>query len=291
MRLGIIGGSGLCDLASLGGFVQEELINHSTSTPYGAPSSDPKLFTRQNLEVLFIPRHGEGHRLPPHQVPYRANVYTLKALRCDALISVSAVGSLKKEIFPGHFVIPDQYIDKTWRRETTYVNGIHTWAEPVTSVIHVAMGNPMDSSLKMLLQLAYEKAAQLNPAMFDSCKLHTEKVYLCIEGPHFSTRAESKSFAREADIIGMTMATEAKLARELHLPFVNLSLVTDYDAWRPEVDAVTHAEVSRVVKQNVQKALKVLSEFCDQVSRVDMNYAPGHLVFSEPMVLSIPESC
>ncbi len=237
-KIGIIGGSGVYKV-----FNPEKSVK--IHTPYGVPSSDVEIGEVNGVEVAFIPRHGKGHRIPPHRINYRANIYALKTLKVERIIGISAVGSLKKEIRPGDIVIPDQFIDFTKKREYTFYDG--------PKVVHISMADPFCPELrKVFLDIAREKEYYLN------FHTHDRATYVCIEGPRFSTRAESAMFRHFGDIIGMTLVPEAQLAREQELCYVNLSTVTDYDVWanRP----VTTEEVMRVMKRNEETVKIILNE-------------------------------
>lgn len=236
--LGIIGGSGLYQFPGLA-----DVSKHVVETPFGAPSDTIVAGTLGETRVYFLPRHGQGHRFPPHRVNYRANVFALKALGVEQLLSVSAVGSLKESIRPGDMVIVDQFIDCTKRRDATFFD------EP-GCVAHVGFGDPVDRSLASAL---YRSATSVG------ARSHNGGTYVCIEGPQFSSRAESNLYRSwGADVIGMTAMPEAKLAREAELPYANLSLATDYDCWHVETEDVTATAVFEVVKQNAETAQRIV---------------------------------
>jgi len=233
-KIAIIGGTGVYD-PSL--FKNVQRVN--MHTPYGPPSDDIDVGTLEGVRVAFLPRHGKGHRLPPHKVPYRANLWALKELGCERVISPCAVGSLQQRIRPGDIVLVDQFIDWTKKREYTYFDGPKT--------VHVSTADPFCAELTALLN---KEARRL--------KLPVKRggTYLCIEGPRFSTRAESRMFRQFADVIGMTLVPEAQLARELQMCYVSIATSTDYDVWarRP----VSVAEILRVLDQNVANARKLI---------------------------------
>jgi 5'-methylthioadenosine phosphorylase len=233
--IGIIGGSGLYSLPIKG--AREVSID----TPFGAPSDRFTLGRVGDNEVCFLPRHGRGHRLLPCEVPSLANVWAVKQLGADWLLSVSAVGSLREEIPPGHFVLPDQYIDKTHGRPGTFFgNGL---------VAHVAFGDPTCPALRAQVAAAAQ-------ALDIPC--HGRGTYVCMEGPAFSTRAESHMHrAWGAHVIGMTALPEARLAREAQLHYATLALATDYDCWREE-DTVTTHSVVEVLRQNSANVARLL---------------------------------
>jgi 5'-methylthioadenosine phosphorylase len=235
--LGIIGGSGLYDLEGLTGVRREKV-----RTPFGEPSDAISVGTLGGEEIAFISRHGAGHRLSPSEVPYRANLHALKQLGATRVVSVSAVGSMRETIAPGHLVLPTQYIDRTVARARTFFGD--------GAVAHVAFADPVCPRLHEHLTAACFAAG---------ATVHARGTYLCIEGPQFSTRAESELYRTwNVDVIGMTAMPEARLAREAELCYATLALATDYDCWHPGHDAVTVAEVIATVQRNVATAREVL---------------------------------
>ncbi len=252
MRIGVIGGSGVYHIDGLAD-VREEVV----TTPYGTPSDALIHGTLGGIDLVFLPRHGRGHRFNPSEVNYRANIYALKAAGCAWVISVSAVGSLRAEIAPGHVVVVDQFIDKTFRRASTYFDqGI---------VAHVAFGDPVCGVLRQyLLEAAREAGATV----------HDGGTYVCMEGPQFSTRAESELHRSwGASVIGMTNMPEAKLAREAQMSYASLAMATDYDCWHPEHDAVTVDQVVRVLTDNAALAKRVVATVAP---RLAAHTAPTH---------------
>ena len=235
-HVGIIGGSGLYDPG-----IVENPVEVRVSTPYGRPSDFITVGEVSGVRVAFLPRHGRGHTIPPHRINYRANIWALKSLGVRWIISVSAVGSLREDYRPGDFVVPDQFIDMTKSRQYTFYDG------PVT--VHVSMADPFCEDLRLKL---VEAARSLG------YPVHEKGTYVCIEGPRFSTRAESRVWKEVfgADIIGMTLVPEVNLACEAELCYATLAMVTDYDVWadRP----VTAGEVERIMKQNVERARQIL---------------------------------
>ncbi|RMH02800.1 MAG: S-methyl-5'-thioadenosine phosphorylase [Planctomycetota bacterium] len=229
--IGVIGGSGVYDLAGL-----EDARELELNTPYGRPSDALLLGRLDGVEVAFLPRHGRGHRFTPSEVPYRANVYALRMLGVERLLSVSAVGSLCEEYAPGDFVLVDQFIDRTHRRvQTFFGDGI---------VAHVPMGDPVDPAMV---------EAVLAAAAEEGVTVHRGGAYVCIEGPQFSTRAESELYRSwGARIVGMTNGTEARLAREAGLAFACIAMVTDYDCWHPDHDHVDVEQVIRIAHRNAE---------------------------------------
>ncbi|MCE4613265.1 MAG: S-methyl-5'-thioadenosine phosphorylase [Desulfurococcales archaeon] len=244
-HVGIIGGSGLYDPG-----IVERPVEVRVSTPYGDPSDFVVVGEVSGVKVAFLPRHGRGHRLPPHAINYRANLWALKALGVKWVISVSAVGSLREDYKPGDFVVPDQFIDMTKnRKHYTFYDG------PIT--VHVSMADPFCEDLRQRLVEAARKHGY---------PVHDRGTYVCIEGPRFSTRAESRVWKEvfKADIIGMTLVPEVNLACEAQLCYATLAMITDYDVWaeRP----VTAEEVERVMKENVARARKILFDVIPKLS-------------------------
>jgi len=224
-QIGIIGGSGFYSFL-------EEAEEVKIHTPYGPPSDNFTLGTLEGRQVAFLPRHGRGHRLPPHCIPYRANLWAFKELGVTQVISPCAAGSLQKNLKPGDFVLCDQFVDRTRGRKDTYFDG------PCTT--HVSTADPYCSRLG---RIASEAAAKL------SVTLHREGTMVVIQGPRFSTRAESRWFNRMGwSVVNMTGYPEAALARELEMCFVNISLITDYDAGLEGADGIEPVSSSEVVK-------------------------------------------
>jgi 5'-methylthioadenosine phosphorylase len=237
--LGIIGGSGLYDMAGLTAL--EEL---TISTPFGAPSDVILRGDLGETTLLFLPRHGRGHRIPPHRINYRANMFALKVLGAQQLLSVSAVGSLKEEIQPGDMVVVDQFIDRTRTRANTFF-------EEHGIVAHVGFGDPTDAALSAAVLAAVREVG---------ARVHFGGTYVCMEGPQFSTRAESNMYRSwGASVIGMTNLPEAKLAREAELPYASLAMATDYDCWHQSAAAVSVEAVIAVLTHNVDTARKTIA--------------------------------
>jgi 5'-methylthioadenosine phosphorylase len=231
----IIGGSGIYDAELF-----QPVAAHRVATAWGAPAAPVQEGRVGPLRVLFLPRHGVGHTLPPHRVNYRANVDALVQLGANTIVTVSSVGSLKPELPPGSFVLPDQFLDFTKQRPTTFFDG--------GKVYHVSMADPFcPELLARSADAGQEVGVPFAPA----------KTYVCVEGPRFSTRAESKFFRSLADVIGMTLVPEVTLARERAVCYVCLAMVTDFDVWaeRP-VDA---HEIVTVMQSNVARMRKVLA--------------------------------
>jgi len=237
--LGVIGGSGLYSMKDLK-VIEEKKV----ATPFGDPS-DPLVIGELNgVRMAFLPRHGVGHRITPSDINYRANIYAMKQIGVERIVSVSAVGSMKEEIAPGHIVLPDQFIDRTYRRVNTFFNN--------EIVGHVSLADPICDELHGRVLEATSKTKAI---------VHQQGTYVCIEGPQFSTRAESNVYRSwGVEVIGMTNVTEAKLAREAGICYVTIALSTDYDCWHMEEEAVTLEQVLEVMHQNVELAQTILKE-------------------------------
>ncbi|PSB25719.1 S-methyl-5'-thioadenosine phosphorylase [Stenomitos frigidus] len=246
--IGIIGGSGLYKMEALKD-VEEVTIN----TPFGKPSDAIILGTIDGTRVAFLARHGRNHHLTPSELPFRANIYAMKSLGVQYLISASAVGSLKQEAKPLDMVVPDQFIDRTKNRVSTFFgDGI---------VAHIAFGDPVCHNLAGVLA---DAVASLN---LTDVTLHRGGTYVCMEGPAFSTKAESNLYRSwDATIIGMTNLPEAKLAREAEIAYATLALVTDYDCWHPDHDSVTVDLVIANLQRNAVNAQKVIQETVRRLS-------------------------
>ena len=236
-EIGIIGGSGLYSMPGL-----TEIREESITTPFGDPSDSFILGKLEGRNVAFLARHGRGHKLLPSELNFRANIYAMKALGVERIVSVSAVGSLKEEHKPTDFVIPDQFIDRTFLRKSTFFgDGI---------VGHVAFGDPVCSTVA-------KAAAGACAATGVVAKLGG--TYICMEGPQFSTKAESNLYRSwGADVVGMTNLQEAKLAREAEICYATVAMVTDYDCWHPHHDSVTIDQIVAVLHQNAENAAKVV---------------------------------
>jgi len=240
-RIGIIGGSGLYQMPEL-----TEIDEIEIQTPFGDPSDKFILGTLEGERVAFLPRHGRGHRFTPTEVPFRANIYGMKLLGVERILSASAVGSLQEKYAPLDMVIPDQFFDRTRaraRESTFFGEGI---------VAHVAFAHPVCSNLGDVLVASCQAA---------NVKAHRGGTYLCMEGPAFSTVAESNVYRSWGmDVIGMTNLQEAKLAREAEICYATLALVTDYDCWHPGHDAVTVETVIEYLNKNVRNAQTIIRE-------------------------------
>lgn len=238
MKIGIFGGSGLYEMEGI-----RDLQEHRVATPFGDPSDLFVSGTLQGRGVVFLPRHGRGHRILPTDIPYRANVWAMKKLGVTHLISVSAVGSLQENIEPGHLVFPDQFIDRTFHRESTFFgDGV---------VGHVQFGFPV---CQHMIDVLAETAGKLG------IHSHAGGTYVCVEGPAFSTRAESLMYRTWGGaVIGMTNLQEAKLAREAELCFCTIALATDYDCWHEEQAEVSVEAVLKVMQDNVVNSKRLLA--------------------------------
>ncbi|MBA3468948.1 MAG: S-methyl-5'-thioadenosine phosphorylase [Herpetosiphonaceae bacterium] len=264
VEIGIIGGSGLYDMATLTD--RQEL---ALDTPFGAPSDSLTVGTLAGRRVAFVPRHGRGHRLNPSEVPYRANIHALKQLGVRFVLGVTAVGSLREELVPGHFVVPDQAIDRTKgvRPATFFSDGL---------VGHVAFADPVCLELARLVAAAARQSS--------GTTVHEGGIYCCMEGPQFSTRAESELYRSwGCSIIGMTLLPEAKLAREAELSYASLSLVTDYDCWHTDHDTVSATMVMETVQRNVaaaQATITTLVEMIDLTAVYPAHSAARHAIMT-----------
>ena len=235
--IGIIGGTGLYQME---GFTDVREV--PVETPFGPPSDSLMVGSLEGRRVAFLPRHGRGHRILPHELNFRANVFAMKKLGVEWILSVSAVGSLKERYEPLHVVVPDQFIDRTQQRKSTFFgNGL---------VAHVAFAHPFCRNLSKVMAEACAEAGATH---------HVGGTYVCMEGPQFSTLAESELYRSwGADLIGMTNLQEAKLAREAEICYSTLAMVTDYDCWHPDHDAVTAEQIMGVLGRNAETARKVL---------------------------------
>lgn len=243
VQIGIIGGSGLYDMAEVTG--REE---RSLQTPFGEPSGPYVLGMLRGKRVAFLARHGAGHRLMPSELNYRANIFGFKLLGVESILSASAVGSLKEEYRPLDIVFPDQFIDRTFSRVGTFFGG--------GLVAHVAFAHPVCERLRRLAVSCAQRTA---------ARVHSGGTYVCMEGPQFSTVAESHLYRSwMADVIGMTNLTEAKLAREAEICYATMALVTDYDCWHPDHDTVTVEMIIGNLTQNARTAQQVIADAVEQ---------------------------
>jgi len=266
-KIGIIGGSGLYQMPEL-----KDIEEIEVDTPFGSPSDAFVIGTLENERVAFLPRHGKGHRFTPTEVPYRANIYALKLLGVERILSASAVGSLQEKYAPLDMVIPDQFFDRTRARarESTFfgdgIVGHITFAYPVCS----DLGDVLEESCKV-----------------SEVKVHRGGTYLCMEGPAFSTRAESNVYRSWGmDVIGMTNLQEAKLAREAEICYATLALVTDYDCWHPGHDAVGVDTVIEYLNKNVRNAQVIMKTAVKDLRRAERNCKCGsalkNAIFTPP---------
>jgi len=243
-KVGIIGGSGLYEIEGI-----ENLREEKVETPFGDPSDSYITGVLDGVEVVFLPRHGKRHSITPSEINFRANIFGMKKLGVTKIISVSAVGSMKAEYKPGDIVIPDQFFDRTRGRTSTFFgNGI---------VGHVSFADPVCPDLSDLL---YKAGTQ------QQCDIHQGGTYICIEGPMFSSRAESKIYRKwGVDIIGMTNITEAKLAREAEICYSTMALVTDYDVWHDVEEDVTADAVLAIIAKNVAVAKNIIKTVISKI--------------------------
>jgi 5'-methylthioadenosine phosphorylase len=235
--IGIIGGSGLYAMSGLTNTREIRM-----KTPFGDPSETIVIGTLEGKRVAFLARHGRGHRILPGEIKYRANIYAMKLLGVERIISVSAVGSLKEDLRPGEFLVPDQFFDRTKDRASTFFgDGI---------VAHVAFAHPTCGQVSSVLGDA---------CVHEAIKVHRRGTYICIEGPQFSTLAEAEVHRQLGfEVIGMTNLTEAKLAREAEICYATIAMITDYDCWHPEHESVTASQIIATLVQNSENAQKVL---------------------------------
>jgi len=240
--IAVIGGSGVTGI-----FEPGTTKRHKVATPWGAPSGPVEEGTVGGVRTLFLARHGPGHTIPPHRVNYRANVDALRSLGADAIVTVNSVGSLREELPPGVFVLPDQFVDFTKQRPTTFYDG--------GKVYHVSLADPFCPDLS---RAAAEAGRKLGFPFAE------QKTYVCVEGPRFSTRAESRFFRSFADIIGMTLVPEVTLARERAVCYACLAMVTDFDVWADH--PVETKEILATMAQNSDRMQKVLAELIPRVA-------------------------
>ncbi|MCM8801472.1 MAG: S-methyl-5'-thioadenosine phosphorylase [Candidatus Omnitrophica bacterium] len=248
-RIGIIGGSGLYRLEGL-----NRIEEVSIDTPFGKPSDNFIIGRLEDKEIVFLPRHGRGHRLSPSQINYRANIYGMKKLEVERIISFTACGSLKEEYKPLDFVVVDQFVDRTnsARAMTFFERGI---------VAHIPFSHPVCPELSELL---YTVASELSSSL--GINVHKAGTYLNMEGPAFSTLAESNLYRSWGmDVIGMTNMSEARLAREAEICYVTLAAVTDYDCWHPEYESITVDMVINNLKKSVHNATKIISSLIKRI--------------------------
>jgi 5'-methylthioadenosine phosphorylase len=244
--LGIIGGSGIYDLPGLEN-VREERI----ASPWGEPSAPLRIGSMAGLPVVFLPRHDKGHRLSPSDINYRANIDVLKRAGVTDLISLSACGSFREDLPPGSFVLVDQFVDRTFRRESSFFGrGL---------VAHVSMAHPVSPRLRIHIAAAADA---------EGITVHRGGTYVCMEGPQFSTLAESLTYKQLGySVIGMTNMPEAKLAREAELCYATVAMVTDFDCWHPDHDAVQVQDIIKVLVANAEKAKRLVARLARDFPR------------------------
>jgi 5'-methylthioadenosine phosphorylase len=241
-EIGIFGGTGIYDSGLL-----QEVKEITVDTPYGKPSNSITIGVFKGRKVAFMPRHGKKHTIPPHLINYRANIWAFKQLGVTRIIAPSAVGSLKEELAPGQFVLPSQFIDFTKSRKGTFSDD--------GRVIHISVADPFCPELQ---------SAILGAAKAQNISVHRDCTYVCIEGPRFSTKAESRFFkSTGADIIGMTLIPECQLAREAQICYASISTVTDYDVWAEK--PVTAKEVLETLSKNVQNTKRLLTSIPEEI--------------------------
>ncbi len=242
VEIGIFGGTGIYDSGLL-----EDAQEIDMDTPYGKPSDTITVGTFKGRKIAFLPRHGKKHTIPPHMINYKANIWAFKELGVTKIIAPSAVGSLKEECEPGHFALPSQFIDFTKSRDGSF--------SEKGRVIHISVADPFCSPLQETILKVTDKQDLI---------IHKDCTYVCIEGPRFSTKAESKFYRTTgADIIGMTLVPECQLAREAQMCYASISTITDYDVWAEK--PVTAKEVLETLSKNVERTKKVLTELIDQI--------------------------
>ncbi len=244
--LGVIGGSGVYDLPGLQN-VREERI----ASPWGEPSANPRIGEIEGLPVVFMPRHDKGHRLSPSDINYRANIDVLKRAGVTSLVSLSACGSFREDLPPGSFVLIDQFVDRTHKRESSFFGkGL---------VAHVSMAHPVSPRLRIHIAEAARTAG---------IEVKRDGTYVCMEGPQFSTYAESMTYKQLGySVIGMTNMPEAKLAREAEICYATVAMVTDFDCWHPDHDAVTVQDIIKVLTENAEKAKRLVAQLAKSFPR------------------------
>jgi 5'-methylthioadenosine phosphorylase len=244
--LGVIGGSGIYDLPGL-----EKVRARRIKTPWGEPSAPLRMGEIAGLPIVFLSRHDKGHRLSPSDINYRANIDALKRAGVTDLVSLSACGSFKEELSPGTFVLIDQFVDRTFKRDSSFFGK--------GCVAHVSMAHPVSPRLRIHLA---------NAAEAEGIRVVRDGTYVCMEGPQFSTYAESMTYKQLGySVIGMTNMPEAKLAREAELCYATVAMVTDYDCWHPDHDAVTVQDIVKVLMANADKAAKLVARLARDFPR------------------------
>ncbi len=267
--IGVIGGSGVYEIDGL-----ENTRWEKVSSPFGEPSDELLMGELNGQKMIFLPRHGRGHRIPPSELNYRANIDAMKRAGVTEIISVSACGSLKEELPPGHFVIADQFIDRTFARmKSFFTTGL---------VAHVGMGHPVCSRLGDALEgviksldIPYQRGGS----------------YLCMEGPQFSTKAESELYRSwGCDVIGMTNMPEAKLAREAEMCYATVAMVTDFDCWHPDHDHVTVDAIIKVLLDNADKGRSLVKEVTPKLAGRDVSCSDGCHTALETAIITAPDA-
>ncbi len=243
-RIGVIGGTGIYDPEIFKVVEKLDVI-----TPHGRTSAPITICEIKGVKVAFLPRHGERHAIPPHMVNYRANIWALREIGVERILAPHAVGSLKEEYKPGMLAFPDQFIDFTKKREYTFYDG--------PRVVHIATAEPFCPELRTLLSDAAKKLG---------LEFRDKATYICIEGPRFSTKAESAMFRQFADIIGMTLVPEAQLARELEMCYASISMITDYDVWKEQEEVSADLVIQRM-RENIDKTRKLLMEVIPNIPK------------------------
>ena len=244
VEIGIFGGTGIYDSGLLKNAQEIDI-----DTPYGKPSDTITVGIFNERKIAFLPRHGKKHTIPPHMINFKANIWAFKELGITRIIAPSAVGSLKEELEPGHFALPSQFLDFTKSRDGSFSDG--------GRVIHISVADPFCPELQSSI---------LKVTKNQDLKMHRDCTYVCIEGPRFSTKAESKFYRTTgADIIGMTLVPECQLAREAQMCYASISTVTDYDVWAEK--PVTAKEVLKTLSKNVEKTKRVLIELINQIPK------------------------
>lgn len=267
--LGIIGGSGIYDLPGL-----EDRREETMATPWGEPSDALMRGRIGQTEIVFLSRHGRGHRIPPDAINYRANIDAMKRAGVTDLISLSACGSFKPELFPGHFILVDQFVDRTWGRASSFFG--------TGCVAHVSMAHPVSPHLMDRLADA---------ARAEEIGISLGGTYVCMQGPQFSSYAESMAYkAQGFDVIGMTAMPEAKLAREAEISYATLAMVTDYDCWHPEHDAVDVASVIQVMHDNIGKARRIVARLAHHFPRERENCRVGAHKALDHAIMTAPSA-
>jgi 5'-methylthioadenosine phosphorylase len=267
--LGIIGGSGIYDLPGLED-AREEVIK----SPWGEPSASLRRGSMAGLPIVFLPRHDKGHRLSPSDINYRANIDVLKRAGVTDLISLSACGSFREELPPGTFVLVDQFVDRTHKRESSFFGR--------GCVAHVSMAHPVSPRLRIHLAAAAEA---------EGIAFARGGTYVCMEGPQFSTYAESMTYKTQGySVIGMTNMPEAKLAREAELCYATVAMVTDFDCWHPDHDAVTVQDIIRVLSSNADKAKALVARLAKDFPREHEPCPIGSDRALDTALITVPEA-